>query len=106
MVAGAGEGLGAMEHDGRDSTLPDFGTLSPSYRIEAGLSQEALAERARVSLHGISVRGATGNGRDAKLWSCWLRSKGSWICRAVIGHAIQCSERRALIRIIDHPFRG
>lgn len=44
-----------MEHDGRASALPDFGTLLRSYRIEAGLSQEALAERARVSLHGISA---------------------------------------------------
>ncbi|MBV8149047.1 MAG: helix-turn-helix domain-containing protein, partial [Candidatus Eremiobacteraeota bacterium] len=33
----------------------DFGTLLRRYRIAAGLSQEALAERARVSTNGISA---------------------------------------------------
>jgi predicted ATPase/DNA-binding XRE family transcriptional regulator len=44
-----------MEREGRDSVSPDFGTLLRSYRLDAGLSQEALAERARLSLHGISA---------------------------------------------------
>jgi predicted ATPase/DNA-binding XRE family transcriptional regulator len=34
---------------------PDFGTLLRRYRLDAGLSQEALAERAHLSLHGVSA---------------------------------------------------
>jgi transcriptional regulator with XRE-family HTH domain len=34
---------------------PDFGKLLRSYRLAAGLSQEALAERVRMSTHGISA---------------------------------------------------
>lgn len=34
---------------------PDFGKLLRSHRLSAGLSQEALAERARMSTHGISA---------------------------------------------------
>ena len=35
--------------------LSDFGTLLRSYRLAAGLSQEALAERARMSANGIGA---------------------------------------------------
>jgi predicted ATPase/DNA-binding XRE family transcriptional regulator len=44
-----------VEREGRNSAAPDFGTLLRRYRLDAGLSQEALAERARLSLHGISA---------------------------------------------------
>ncbi|HEY1868109.1 MAG TPA: helix-turn-helix domain-containing protein, partial [Candidatus Cybelea sp.] len=44
-----------MEDRGRDQSSPDFGTLLRHYRLAAGLSQEALAERARVSSEGISA---------------------------------------------------
>jgi len=44
-----------MEDRGRDRGSPDFGTLLRHYRLAAGLSQEALAERARVSSEGISA---------------------------------------------------
>ncbi len=37
------------------SGSPDFGTLLRHYRLAAGLSQEALAERARMSTQGISA---------------------------------------------------
>lgn len=43
-----------MEREGRLGA-PDFGTLLRRYRLDAGLSQEALAERARLSLHGVSA---------------------------------------------------
>ncbi len=36
-------------------SLLDFGTLLRQYRVAAGLSQEALAERARLSSHGVSA---------------------------------------------------
>ncbi len=42
-----------MEDEGRVSGASDFGTLLRHYRLAAGLSQEALAERARVSANGI-----------------------------------------------------
>jgi len=45
----------AMEDEGREPSSSDFGTLLRRYRLTAGLSQEALAERARVSLDGISA---------------------------------------------------
>lgn len=35
--------------------MSDFGTLLRSYRLAAGLSQEALAERARMSANGIGA---------------------------------------------------
>ena len=35
--------------------MPSFGTLLRQYRIAAGLSQEALAERARMSVNGVSA---------------------------------------------------
>ena len=35
--------------------VPDFGVLLRRYRLAAGLSQEALAERARISINGISA---------------------------------------------------
>ena len=45
----------AMEDEGRSHGAPDFGTLLRRHRLAAGLSQEALAERARISLNGISA---------------------------------------------------
>ncbi|MGB8909754.1 MAG: helix-turn-helix domain-containing protein [Candidatus Cybelea sp.] len=42
-----------MESEGRAAGPPDFGTLLRSFRLTAGLSQEALAERAGMSAHGI-----------------------------------------------------
>jgi predicted ATPase len=44
-----------MEGEGPQSRSLDFGALLREYRLAAGLSQEALAERARLSLHGISA---------------------------------------------------
>jgi predicted ATPase/DNA-binding XRE family transcriptional regulator len=44
-----------MEDRGRRSDSSDFGSLLRSYRLAAGLSQDALAERARVSSNGISA---------------------------------------------------
>jgi transcriptional regulator with XRE-family HTH domain len=46
---------GTMEVEARAKTGPDFGTLLRRYRIAAGLSQDALAERARMSSDGISA---------------------------------------------------
>lgn len=44
-----------MEDEGRESRSPDFGTLLRRHRLAAGLSQDALAERAGLSLQGISA---------------------------------------------------
>ncbi|MGB7049455.1 MAG: helix-turn-helix domain-containing protein [Candidatus Cybelea sp.] len=44
-----------MEDWGRVLGSPDFGTLLRHYRLAAGLSQEALAERGRMSTQGISA---------------------------------------------------
>ena len=44
-----------MEDRGRIPGSSDFGTLLRHYRLAAGLSQEALAERARMSTQGISA---------------------------------------------------
>jgi predicted ATPase/DNA-binding XRE family transcriptional regulator len=44
-----------MEYEERASGSSDFGTLLRQYRIAAGLSQEALAERARMSVNGIGA---------------------------------------------------
>jgi predicted ATPase/DNA-binding XRE family transcriptional regulator len=44
-----------MENEGRALDPADFGALLRHYRLTAGLTQEALAERARVSLDGISA---------------------------------------------------
>ncbi|MBV8531391.1 MAG: helix-turn-helix domain-containing protein [Candidatus Eremiobacteraeota bacterium] len=44
-----------MEDEGRISGSSDFGTLLRHHRLSAGLSQEALAERARMSINGISA---------------------------------------------------
>ena len=44
-----------MENEYRAPGSPDFGTLLRSHRLAAGLSQEALAERAGMSSHGISA---------------------------------------------------
>jgi predicted ATPase/DNA-binding XRE family transcriptional regulator len=44
-----------MQEGARASGSSDFGTLLRRYRIEAGLSQEQLAGRARLSFHGISA---------------------------------------------------
>jgi predicted ATPase len=43
-----------MENGGH-AVAPDFGALLRRYRLAAGLSQEALAERARLSPYGISA---------------------------------------------------
>jgi transcriptional regulator with XRE-family HTH domain len=43
-----------VEHEGRPSSS-EFGTLLRRYRIAAALSQEALAERARMSTNGIGA---------------------------------------------------
>ena len=40
-----------MDHD----AAPDFGTLLKRLRVEAGLSQEALAKRARVSVQAVGA---------------------------------------------------
>ena len=45
----------AMENRGRAPGSPDFGMLLRQYRLAAALSQEALAERARMSTQGISA---------------------------------------------------
>ncbi|MFY9664606.1 MAG: helix-turn-helix domain-containing protein [Candidatus Cybelea sp.] len=42
-----------MEKEGRAAGPPDFGALLRSFRLVAGLSQEALAEHAGMSVHGI-----------------------------------------------------
>lgn len=44
-----------MEDEGRRLGSTDFGTLLRRYRLGAGLSQEALAERARMSPDGVSA---------------------------------------------------
>jgi transcriptional regulator with XRE-family HTH domain len=44
-----------MENGGRASGQSNFGALLRHHRLAAGLSQEALAERARLSLRGISA---------------------------------------------------
>jgi len=44
-----------MDNDGRPSGSPPFGVLLRQHRLAAGLSQEALAERARMSADGISA---------------------------------------------------
>ncbi|MGB6645109.1 MAG: helix-turn-helix domain-containing protein [Candidatus Cybelea sp.] len=44
-----------MEDGGLEPGSSDFGVLLRRYRLDAGLSQGALAERARLSLDGISA---------------------------------------------------
>jgi predicted ATPase/DNA-binding XRE family transcriptional regulator len=44
-----------MEVEDRASSSPEFGSLLRRHRLAAGLSQEALAERARMSTDGISA---------------------------------------------------
>ena len=44
-----------MEDEARALGSSDFGMLLRQYRIAAGLSQEALAERARMSVNGIGA---------------------------------------------------
>ena len=44
-----------VENEGRAAGPPEFGTLLRSFRLTAGLSQEALAERAGMSAHGVSA---------------------------------------------------
>jgi transcriptional regulator with XRE-family HTH domain len=44
-----------MEDEGRLTVSSDFGNLLRRHRLAAGLSQEALAERARMSSDGISA---------------------------------------------------
>ena len=49
------EGYLLMETGSRVSGSSDFGALLRRYRLAAGLSQEALAERARMSSDGVSA---------------------------------------------------
>ena len=44
-----------MEDEGRLTVSSDFGNLLRRHRLAAGLSQEALAERARMSTNGIGA---------------------------------------------------
>jgi transcriptional regulator with XRE-family HTH domain len=44
-----------VENEGRAAGPSDFGTLLRSFRLTAGLSQEALAERAGMSAHRVSA---------------------------------------------------
>lgn len=44
-----------MEDEGLPSGIPPFGALLKGHRLAAGLSQEVLAERARMSTDGISA---------------------------------------------------
>ncbi len=44
-----------MENEGRGTVSSDFGTLLRRHRLAAGLSQQSLAERARMSIDGISA---------------------------------------------------
>ncbi|HEV3092532.1 MAG TPA: tetratricopeptide repeat protein [Candidatus Cybelea sp.] len=44
-----------VENERRSGGPPEFGTLLRSFRLTAGLSQEALAERAGLSAHGVSA---------------------------------------------------
>ena len=44
-----------VENEGRASGSPGFGTLLRQHRLAAGLSQEALAERAHMSANGIGA---------------------------------------------------
>ena len=44
-----------MENEGLAAGPLEFGTLLRSFRLTAGLSQEALAERAGLSVHGVSA---------------------------------------------------
>jgi predicted ATPase/ribosome-binding protein aMBF1 (putative translation factor) len=45
----------AMENEARAPSSSDFGTLLRQHRLAAGLSQEALADRARMSANGIGA---------------------------------------------------
>jgi predicted ATPase/DNA-binding XRE family transcriptional regulator len=47
--------LASVMEDGGHDRAPDFGPLLRRYRLAAGLSQESLAERARLSPYGISA---------------------------------------------------
>ena len=47
--------MAGMETDKRTTGSSEFGVLLRRYRVAAGLSQEALAERARMSTEGISA---------------------------------------------------
>lgn len=59
LVAGttgsALEVQGRVEDEARARRSSDFGALLRRYRLAAGLSQEALAERARMSSYGVSA---------------------------------------------------
>jgi predicted ATPase/transcriptional regulator with XRE-family HTH domain len=44
-----------VENEGRVASSPDFGTLLRRYRLAVELSQEALAERARMSTNGVGA---------------------------------------------------
>ncbi|MBV9333404.1 MAG: helix-turn-helix domain-containing protein, partial [Candidatus Eremiobacteraeota bacterium] len=44
-----------MGDEGTPSGIPPFGALLKEYRLTAGLSQEVLAERARMSTDGVSA---------------------------------------------------
>jgi predicted ATPase/transcriptional regulator with XRE-family HTH domain len=51
----AAKSIDAMEDEGRVPGPSEFGTLLRHYRLAAGLSQEALAERARMSTNGVGA---------------------------------------------------
>lgn len=44
-----------MENEGRANVFPEFGALLRRHRLAAGLSQQNLAERAQMSVYGISA---------------------------------------------------
>ena len=54
VADGASKLPSAMEDEARESGSSTFGRLLRRYRLAAGLSQRALADRARLSLDGIS----------------------------------------------------
>lgn len=59
-----------MVNRGRAAGSPDFGMLLRHYRLAAELSQEVLAERARMSVNGVSAleRGTFLNQPSNELW--------------------------------------
>jgi len=54
-AANGGAKPNLVEDEGRVASSSEFGTLLRRYRLAAGLSQEALAERARMSTNGIGA---------------------------------------------------
>jgi predicted ATPase/DNA-binding XRE family transcriptional regulator len=54
-VEGATKAIDAMEDEGRGPGSSAFGALLRGYRLAAGLSQQTLAERARMSTQGVGA---------------------------------------------------